>query len=319
MRCGAELRRTALDFVTMGKSGLKVSAIGLGCNNFGWSISPEASKPVVAKALDLGITLFDTADIYGDPPGHAESVLGPLIKGKRNDIVLTSKFGYDLGGAGLNNSRDYILGALEASLKRLGTDWLDIYMIHVPDQKTPIEETLRAMDDIVKSGKARHIAVSNMETSAVVDALGVAKELGTKSFICSQNEYSLLERAPEQDLIPALLRNGLTLNPYFPLASGMLTGKYISGNEGRLKDNFLGLGGKFLNDRNHEIVRKLNDYAKARDRTITELALSWLVCQPVVAGVIAGATKAEQVEQNVKSAGWKLSAAEMAEINAIAT
>lgn len=302
----------------MGKSGPQVSAVGLGCNNFGWSISPEASKPVVHKALDLGVTLFDTADIYGDPPGHAESVLGPLLKGKRSDVVLTSKFGYDFTGGAPSNAPDFIMRALEGSLKRLGTDWLDIYMIHIPDLTTPIEATLRTLDEIVRSGKARHIAVSNMDAWRVVDALWVAKELGTKSFICAQNEYSLLERSPEKDLIPALLHHGLTLNPYFPLASGMLTGKYINGDTGRLKDNFLGLGGKFLTDRNHAIVRALNDYAQTRDRTLTELAMSWLVSQPVVAGVIAGATKAEQVEQNVKAASWKLTAEELAEINAIA-
>lgn len=302
----------------MGASGPKVSAIGLGCNNFGWSISPEASKPVVHKALDLGVTLFDTADIYGDPPGRAESVLGPLLKGRRNDIVLTTKFGFDLAGGAPNNSRDFIHRALEASLKRLGTDFVDIYMLHIPDRATPIEETLRAMDDIVRAGKARHIAVSNMDAWRVVDAVWAAKELQTKSFICSQNEYSLLERAPEKDLIPALLHHELTLNPYFPLASGMLTGKYLNGDSGRLKDNFLGLGGKFLTERNHAIVRALNEYATTRGRTLTELALSWLVCQPVVAGVIAGATRAEQVEQNVKAGSWKMTAEELAEISAIA-
>lgn len=302
----------------MGKSGLKVSAVGLGCNNFGWSISPEASKPVVHKALDMGVTLFDTADIYGDPPGKAESVLGPLLKGKRDDIVLTTKFGYDFSGGPPNNSRGYILRALEASLKRLGVDWVDIYMVHIGDPATPLEETMRTLDEIVSSGKARYIAVSNMEPWRVVEANWVAKELGARGFICSQNEYSLLERAPEQELIPALKHHGMTLNPYFPLASGMLTGKYISGGAGRLKDNFLGLGGKFLTERNQEIVKRLNDYAQSRGRTLVELAMSWLVCQPVVAGVIAGATKPEQVEQNVKAASWKLTAEEIAEINAIA-
>lgn len=302
----------------MGQSGLRVSAIGLGCNNFGWSISPEASKPVVHKALDMGVTLFDTADIYGDPPGRAEAVLGPLLKGKRKDIVLTTKFGFDLGGGEPNNSRDFIFSALEASLQRLGTDWVDIYMLHVPDGKTPIEETLRALEEIVRSGKARHVAVSNMDAGGVSEAMRVSKEIGVSSFICSQNEYSLLERAPETELIPVLLQHGLTLNPYFPLASGMLTGKYLNGDTGRLKDNFLGLGNKFLTDRNHAIVRRLHDYAQGHGRTLTELALSWLVCQPVVTGVIAGATRAEQVEQNVSAAGWKMSAAELAEINAIA-
>lgn len=302
----------------MGKSGLKVSAIGLGCNNFGWSISPEASKPVVHKALDLGVTLFDTADIYGDPPGRAEEVLGPLLKGRRQDIVLTTKFGFDFNGGPPNNSRDFILRALEGSLRRLGTDWIDIYMIHIPDLTTPIEETLRTLDEIVRSGKARHIAVSNMDAWRVVDAAWTAKEIGIESFICSQNEYSLLERSPEQELIPALQHHGMTLNPYFPLASGMLTGKYLAGDKGRLTDNFLNLGGKFLTERNHAIVRKLNDYAQSRGRTLTELALSWLVCQPVVAGVIVGATRADQVEQNVNAGGWKMTADEIEEINAIA-
>lgn len=302
----------------MGRSGLKVSAIGLGCNNFGWSISAEASKPVVHRALDLGVTLFDTADIYGDPPGRAEEVLGPLLKGWRQDIVLTTKFGFDLDGGPLNNSRDFILRALEGSLRRLGTDWVDIYMVHIPDLVTPIEETLRTLDEIVKSGKARHIAVSNMDAWRVVDAVWTAKTLGTANLICSQNEYSLLERSPEQELIPALLQQGMTLNPYFPLASGMLTGKYLAGDTGRLTDNFLNLGGKFLTERNHAIVRKLNDYAQSRGRTLTELALSWLVCQPVVAGVIVGATRAEQVEQNIAAGGWKLTAEEVAQINAIA-
>lgn len=302
----------------MGKSGPKVSTIGLGCNNFGWSISAEASKPVVHKALDLGVTLFDTADIYGDPPGKAESVLGPLLKGKRDQIVLTTKFGYDFSGGPPNNSRDYIMRAIDASLKRLETDWVDIYMLHIPDPKTPLEETLRALDDIVKSGKARYIAVSNMAPWQVVEANCLAKELGTRSFIAAQNEYSLLERSPERELIPALKAHGMALNPYFPLASGMLTGKYLTGGAGRLKDNFLGLGGKFLTERNHAIVAKLNDYAQSRGRTLIELALSWLVCQPVVAGVIAGATRAEQVEQNVKAVSWRMSADEVAEINAIA-
>lgn len=302
----------------MGKTGPKVSAIGLGCNNFGWSICADASKPVVHKALDLGVTLFDTADIYGDPPGHAEEVLGALLKGKRQDIVLTTKFGFDFAGGPPNNSRAFIMRALEASLKRLGTDFVDIYMVHTPDLTTPIEETIRALDEVVRAGKARHIAVSNMDAWRVVDAVWVAKELGANSFICSQNEYSLLERSPERELVPALLHHGMTLNPYFPLASGMLTGKYLAGDKGRLTDNFLNLGGKFLTERNQAIVRKLNDYAQSRGRTITELALSWLLRQPAVAGVIVGATRPEQVEQNVNAGGWKMTAEEIAEINAIA-
>jgi aryl-alcohol dehydrogenase-like predicted oxidoreductase len=306
-----------VEFVTMGKSGLKVSAVGLGCNNFGWSIDAERSKPVVHKALDLGITLFDTADFYGTPPGNAETVLGPLIKGQRGNIVLTTKFGYRFEDARPDNSRSFIMRQLEGSLKRLGTDWIDIYMVHVPDEDTPIEETLRALDDIVTSGKARYVAVSNMAPWRMVEANWTAKTLRTHSFIASQNEYSLLQRGPEKELIPALRQYGMTLNPYFPLASGMLTGKYLGDAEGRLKDNFLGLGGMFLTERNYEIVRKLDVFARERGHTLIELAMSWLACQPTVAGIIAGATKPEQVEQNAKAAGWKLTADEFAAIDVI--
>ncbi len=306
-----------MEQVRMGRSGLKVSAVGLGCNNFGWSIGPEESRPVVHKALDLGVTLFDTADFYGTPPGNAETVLGPLIEGQRDKIVLTTKFGFPFDGGPPDNSRQFILRQLEGSLKRLRTDWIDIYIIHIPDETTPIEETLRALDDIVTAGKARYIAVSNMMAWRVVETQWVARELRTPGFICAQNEYSLLQRQPEAELIPALLHHGMTLNPYFPLASGMLTGKYLDGGEGRLKDNFLGLGNMFLTERNHAIVRQLNSYARARGRTLIELAMSWLACQPAVAGIIAGATKAEQVEQNVKAASWKMSADEQAEIAAI--
>jgi aryl-alcohol dehydrogenase-like predicted oxidoreductase len=302
----------------MGASGLKVSAVGLGCNNFGWSIDAEQSKPVVHKALDVGITLFDTADFYGSPPGNAESVLGPLIKGQRDKIVLTTKFGFPFDGGPPDNSRGFILRAIEASLKRLGTDWIDIYMIHIPDPSTPLDETLRALDDIVRSGKARYIAVSNMDAWRVVEAKWVAREIGSHGFIVSQNEYSLLQREPEKALIPALLHHEMTLNPYFPLASGMLTGKYLGAGEGRLKDNFLGLGNMFLTERNHAIVRRLDAFARERGHQLVELAMSWLACQPAVAGIIAGATKAEQVEQNALAASWKLSAQDLAEIDSIA-
>lgn len=307
-----------MELVRMGASGLKVSAVGLGCNNFGWSIDAEQSRPVVHKALDVGITLFDTADFYGSPPGNAESVLGPLIKGQRDRIVLTTKFGFPFDGGPPDNSRGYILRAVEDSLRRLGTDWIDIYMIHVPDSGTPLDETLRAMDDIVRMGKARYIAVSNMDSWRIVEANWVAKELGSHAFIASQNEYSLLQRAPEKELIPALLHHRMTLNPYFPLASGMLTGKYLGAGEGRLKDNFLGLGNMFLTERNHKIVRGLNTYASERGHTLIELAMSWLASQPVVAGIIAGATKPEQVEQNAAATSWRLTPTELAEIDAIA-
>ncbi len=306
-----------MEQVRVGQSDLMVSTVGLGCNNFGWSIDAAQSKPVVHAALDLGVTLFDTADIYGDPPGHAEEVLGPLLEGHRDEIVLTTKFGFDLEGGPLNNRRDYMVEALEASLRRLRTDHVDIYMVHIHDGTTPIEEILRGMDDIIRSGKARYIGCSNFPAWKFVEAHWSAREFGTRGFITAQNEYSLLAREPEQELIPALAACGATLNPYFPLASGMLTGKYLKDGSGRLKDNFLGLGNKFLTERNHDIVRRLDAYAKERGRTLLELAMSWLATQPHVAGIIAGATTAGQVEQNVAAASWKMTPEERAEIDTL--
>jgi aryl-alcohol dehydrogenase-like predicted oxidoreductase len=306
-----------MDQVSYGASGLTVSAVGLGCNNFGWFIDLEQSKPVVHKALDLGVTLFDTADLYGTPPGNSEILLGEILHGVRQKVVLTTKFGVRLTGDGLDNSRSYIHSALEASLKRLRTDWIDIYMLHWPDHRTPTEEVLRAMDDLVTSGKVRYIACSNLPAWRVVEASWLAKEMRTHRFLACQVEYSLLERGPEAELIPALRKYGMSMSPYFPLASGMLTGKYIGQGEGRLQANFLRLGNRFLTDRNKRIVQELDAFARARDHSLVDLAMSWLACNPVVAGVIAGATKPEQVEQNVKAATWKLTPEDLVEIDKI--
>jgi aryl-alcohol dehydrogenase-like predicted oxidoreductase len=309
------MRNKLVDQVRVGQSDLMVSAVGLGCNNFGWSIDAARSKPVVHAALDLGVTLFDTADIYGDPPGHAEEVLGRLLEGHREEVVLTTKFGFDLNGGPLDNRRDYMMVALEGSLRRLRTDRVDIYMVHIHDGSTPIDEILKGMDDIIRSGKARYIGCSNFAAWKFVEAHWSAKHLGTHGFIMAQNEYSLLAREPEQELIPALAGCGATLNPYFPLASGMLTGKYLKDGSGRLKYNFLGLGTKFLTERNHEIVRRLDAYATERGRSLLELAMSWLASQPHVAGIIAGATTAAQLKQNVAAASWKMTPDELAEID----
>jgi aryl-alcohol dehydrogenase-like predicted oxidoreductase len=304
--------------VNVGRSGLKVSVVGLGCNNFGRTIDIETSRLVVHRALDSGITLFDTADVYGQPRGASESLLGELLKGRRQDVVLVTKFGLSVGGGPPDTSRSFVLNALEASLKRLRTDYVDIYMLHWPDPRTPMEETLRVLDDIVSAGKARYIACSNLAPWRLVEAKWLAKELRTYSFICAQNEYSLLARGAQKELIPALLEYGMALSPYFPLAAGMLTGKYLeSGATGRLQSNFLNLGNQFLTERNMEIVRSLDAYAKGRGHSILELAFSWLACQPVVAGVIAGATTPEQVDANVKAAGWKMTPQEIGEINAM--
>jgi aryl-alcohol dehydrogenase-like predicted oxidoreductase len=303
----------------IGKSGLRVTSVGLGCNNFGWTIDQAASNEVVARALDLGINFFDTADRYGKLGGDSEIVLGKALGARRQDIVLLSKFGVDLDDARIrNSSRAYVMRAIEGSLRRLGTDWLDIYMIHWPDDATPIAETLRALDDLVRDGKVRYIACSNLETWRVVDALWTSRHHGYEAFIATQSEYSLLNRRAERDVIPALAHYGLGFIPYFPLASGLLTGKYSdAGAQGRLKDNFLNLGNAFMTERNLRIVGELDAFAKARGHTLLELAISWLAQQPTVCSVICGATRVEQIEQNVAAAGWTLNTDELAEVDRI--
>lgn len=308
-----------MDKRQIGRSGLRVTTVGLGCNNFGWTIDQAASNAVVAKALDLGINFFDTADRYGVQGGDSEIVLGKALGARRKDIVLLSKFGVDLDNARIrDSSRGYIMRAIEGSLRRLGTDYLDVYMIHWPDYGTPIDETLRALDDLVRDGKVRYIACSNLETWRVVDALWTSRHHGYEAFICAQSEYSLLHRGAEQDVMPALAHYGLGFIPYFPLASGLLTGKYSGADaQGRLKDNFLNLGNNFMTERNLKIVAALDAFCRERGHSLLELAISWLAQQPTVASVICGATQAAQIEQNVAAVGWTLSADELAEVDRI--
>jgi aryl-alcohol dehydrogenase-like predicted oxidoreductase len=297
---------------------MRVSTVGLGCNNFGWTIDQETSNTVVAKALDLGLTLFDTADRYGTAAGDSEVFLGKALGARRKDVVLLTKFGVDLLDARLrDSSRRYIMSAAEASLRRLNTDWIDCYMIHWPDYGTPMEETLRALDDLVRSGKVRYIACSNLEPWRVADAVWTSRHHGLETFIASQNEYSLLNRSAEKEVIPALEHYELGFIPYFPLASGLLTGKY-SGSavaHGRLKDNFLRLGDVFLTERNLKIVGTLEAFCRERGHSLLELAISWLAAQRSVSSVICGATQPEQVAQNVAAAGWMLSAEDLAEVD----
>jgi aryl-alcohol dehydrogenase-like predicted oxidoreductase len=303
----------------VGRSGLRVSTVGLGCNNFGWTIDQEASNRVVGAALDLGVTLFDTADRYGTAAGDSEISLGKALGARRADIVLITKFGVDLVNGRLrNSSRRYVMTALEASLRRLETDWIDVYMIHWPDYATPMDETLRALDDLVRSGKVRYIACSNLETWRVADAILTARHGGLESFIATQMEYNLLNRAAEKDHVPAMEHYGLGFIPYYPLAGGLLTGKYSAGTgatEGRLKENFLRLGDVFLTERNLKVVNALDSFCRQRGRTLLELAVSWLAAQRTVSSVICGATRPEQVRQNVAAAGWVLSAEDLTEID----
>ncbi len=305
----------------LGGSGLRVSAVGLGCNNFGQRIDLEASRKVIHKALDLGITLFDTADIYSNM-GGSETVIGAVLGDRRKDIVLATKYSKPMSEDGTRQgaSRRYIFEAVEASLKRLKTDYIDLYQQHDYDPLTPIEETMRALDDLVRSGKVRYIGNSNFPAWRVAEAEYVARQMNVNRFISCQDEYSLVVRDIEKDLLPAATEYKLGLLPFFPLASGLLTGKYRKG-EAAPGDTRFGkvprLRDRYVTPRNEDIVEKLQAFAARSGHTMLELAFSWLASRPQVSSVIAGATRVEQVEQNVKAISWNLSAQELAEIDAI--
>lgn len=307
----------------LGNSGLQVSAVGLGCNNFGrfGRMDVAATRTVIHKALDAGITLFDTADVYAPgTPGSSEEQMGEVLGDRRKDIVLATKFGMQMDKEGVKKgaSRRYIMSAVEDSLRRLKTDWIDLYQLHRPDGDTPIEETLRALDDLVKQGKVRYVGVSNMPAWQVVEAHWTAKTHGFNRFISCQDEYSLLARnTVERELSGAAQKYGLGILPFFPLASGALTGKY-RGNQGQGRLSAQSpLSARFLSDANREIVDKLAAFAESRGHSILELAFSWLLARPQVASVIAGATKPEQIEANAKAADWELTAEDLAEVDKI--
>ena len=305
---------------SLGRSGLKVSIVGLGCNNFGGRLDAAGTKAVIHKALDVGINLFDTADSYGGR-GASEALMGEILGERRKDIVLASKCGLDVTGSGraADTSRRYIMSAVEASLTRLKTDWIDLFQMHRYDAATPVDETLRALDDLVRQGKVRYVGCSNWAGWQVADAVWMARELGTHRFITAQDEYSLVERGIEAELVPALLHFGMGLLPYYPLAAGVLTGKYAGGvlPEGTRLAKNAQMASRHLSERNRRIADALNAFAVARGHSLVELAFSWMVAQPVVSSVIAGASKPEQIEANVAATGWKLSADELAEIDVI--
>jgi aryl-alcohol dehydrogenase-like predicted oxidoreductase len=306
----------------LGQSGLRVSSIGLGCNNFGGRIDEAATKLVIHKALELGITLFDTADIYGER-GGSETVMGRILGDDRKRIVLATKFAgpMDDSGEKWGGSRQYIMAAVEDSLRRLQTDWIDLYQMHRVDPRTPIEETLRALDDLIRQGKVRYIGCSNFAPWQMTEAAWTARSAGLNGFVSCQDEYSLVCREPEAELIPAARKLGFGLLPFFPLASGLLTGKYRRNAAlpaGTRLANTQRLADRYLTEHNWGIAEKLGDFAAARDRTLLELAFSWLLAQSPVASVIAGATRPEQLEQNVKAGDWALTAEELVEIGGIA-
>jgi aryl-alcohol dehydrogenase-like predicted oxidoreductase len=304
----------------LGESGLMVSVVGLGCNNFGSRVDGEGARAVVQAALDEGITLFDTADTYGDR-GRSEEFLGAALKGHRDGVVIATKFGADMAGRngpdwGARGGRRYIARAVEASLRRLDTDWIDLYQMHVPDPGTPIEETLSALDDLVRAGKVRYLGHSNFAAWQVVDAAWTARSARLTRFVSAQNHYHLLDREVEAELVPACRRFGIGLLPYFPLASGLLTGKYQRGAGAPEGTRLAGERfAKRLAEAPWDTIEALERYAAERGIGILDVAIGGLAAQPTVASVIAGATKPEQVRANVAAGAWLPSADDLATLN----
>ncbi len=295
---------------------LRVPVIGLGCNNFGMRIDAAATERVVGAALDAGITFFDTADVYGST--KSEEFLGRALAGRRHRAIIATKFGMAVDEQRRGARPAYVRRACEDSLERLGTDWIDLYQLHQPDPDVPIADTLGALDELVKAGKVREIGCSNF-TAAQLDEARHATATGTARFVSVQNEYSLLHREPETAVLPACERLELAFLPYFPLASGLLAGRYEAGKPAPA-DSRLSLSwtSRFTTDRNVRIAAALKAFVEARHHTLLELAISWLTSQPLVASVIAGATSPEQVRANAAAANWPLTREELADIDCLA-
>jgi aryl-alcohol dehydrogenase-like predicted oxidoreductase len=305
----------------LGKSGLYVSEVGIGCNNFGGRIEADATRAVVDAALDAGINFFDTADVYGNQ--RSEALLGQALGTRRDQVVIATKFAMAMGPTlqDKGGSRRYVRRAVEASLRRLGTDYIDLYQMHAADPATPIEETLSVLDDLVREGKVRYVGHSNFSGWQIADADWVARTRGYTPFVTAQNNYSLLERAVRHEVLPACRHFGLGMLPYFPLASGMLTGKYRRASappEGTRMDRMEALARRALTEANFDKVEALTAFAEQRGHSLLDLAFCWLLSQAEIVSVIAGATAPQQVADNVRAAGkWRLSGEEMEEVAGI--
>ncbi len=307
-----------MEYRTLGKSGLNVSELGLGANNFGWWADERTSIAVINHALDLGINYIDTADMYGR--GRSEEFVGKALKGKRDRVIIATKFAHPMGD-GPNDkggSRYYIMKAVEASLRRLQTDYIDVYQMHVPDRETPIEETLRALNDLVQSGKVRYIGCSNFAAWQLCEALWTSKINHLHAFLTVQVRYNILERSIEAELVPCCREYGIGVIPWGPLAGGFLTGKYQQGKkapaDARLA-NPVAIYSHIFTDDNWKRLTALTDFAAERGHTVAELAIAWLLTKPWISSVIAGARTVEQLSANLPARQWKLTDDEIAEVN----
>ena len=297
---------------------LAVSVVGVGCNNFGGRIDEKHTKEVIDAALAVGMNFFDTADMYAN--GKSEELLGRYLGSRRREVVIGTKFGNEMEGQGRGARPEYVKKAIELSLQRLGTDYVDLYQQHVPDPDVPIAETLGALDDLVKAGKVREIGCSNFSATQFSDARKVSDARpGSARFVSVQNEYSLLHREPEEEVLAECERQALAFLPFFPLMSGLLTGKYRKGQPIPQNTRVAKYEryGKLLTEENLDKVEALTKFAESRGRTLLELAISWLLAHRVVASVIAGATSAEQVRNNAAAADWNLTPTDLDEVDSL--
>jgi aryl-alcohol dehydrogenase-like predicted oxidoreductase len=308
-----------MEFRRIGNSGLRVSQVGLGGNNFGGRADAAASVKIINQALDMGINFIDTAESYND--GHSEELVGKAVKGKRDKVIIATKFGNprSVGPDNQAGSRRYVMAAVEASLKRLDTDYIDLYYLHYHDVNTPIEETLRALNDIIRAGKARYIACSNFHAWELADAAWTAKSCNLNPFIAIQMKYNLLERSVEQEIVPCCVEHGVSVIPWGPLASGFLTGKYVRGKAAPAGTRFaaapMSIYSDVMTEANWDKLEKLQAFAKERGHSVGELAIAWLLAHPWLGSVIAGAMNAAELKDNVAAANWKLTTDDIAKID----
>lgn len=315
---------TEMTYRRLGDSGLVVSVVGIGCNNFGRKLDLDGTRAVVDAALDVGINFFDTADIYGEPHGASEAQLGAALKGRRDDVVVATKFGMSMGGGngrdfGVRGSRRYVVRAVEASLRRLDTDYIDLYQFHEPDPGTPIDETLSALDDLVRAGKVRYLGNSNFAGWQIADADWTAKTRGLTRFVSAQNHYSLLNRDAEIEVLPACERFGLGMLPFFPLANGLLTGKYKRGEAPPAGSRLAG-GGRYaqrLAAADWDTIEGIEAYAAERGVSMLHVAIGGLAAQLAVTSVIAGATTPDQVRANAEAGTWQPTEADLKALRAV--
>jgi len=305
----------------LGDSDLQVSVVGLGCMMLGSMCDEARSTAVIEAALDSGVNFFDTANIYGAPPGTSEKYVGKALGARRKDVILTTKFGAQSGGRGGSaaggGTREYIMSCIEESLQNLGTDYLDLYQYHFPDTNTPAEETLRALEDLIQQGKVRYIGCSNMNGAQLQEAIDAAARAGTSHYVSAQNWYSLLTRGIESDLLPVAIKANVSIIPYFPLESGLLTGKYRKGQQDPAGSRLAKWGGAFKTDAKIDKVEQLITYADSIGRTMLDVAMAGLTNRPYVASVIAGVTTPEQIRQNAAAGDVTLKPDQLAEIDRI--